>query len=502
MSERADVDYSADQPSTNSEASPPVSAPAAAPSGASEIVSFEPATGNELWRGRISDVDDVVARARRAWPTWAGQPLATRMELVRRFANEVRKEHDSLATIIARETGKPVWEARAEVESVVACVEIAIRAYAERTAQRKLDNAMRGTMAVRHKPHGVMAVIGPFNAPVQLPAGHIIPALIAGNVIVFKPSEKAPASGEALCRCFLRAGISAAIVQMVTGGPAEGMALAVNDGIDGVLFTGSAHTGIAINRKLAARPDKIVSLQMGGNNPIIAWDTPKITDAAALIAQSAFTTTGQRCTSARRLIVNSANYDAIIGEVKKIADRIIFAGPFDEPSPFMGPVIDNAAADGLAESFLYLLSHGGKAIKHLVRPDDSLPFVSPAIIDTTAMSDRPDVELFGPILQVIRVDDFDQAIAEANATRFGLVSTLLGGNPQQYNRFWANARAGVVNWNRPTISDMLAAPTGGVGLSGNYRPTSYYAADYCAYPVSSAEMEQPRAAIGVGLRDT
>lgn len=117
------------------------------------------------------------------------------------------------------------------------------------------------------------------------------------------------------------------------------------------------------------------------------------------------------------------------------------------------------------------------------------------------MAERPDVELFGPLLQVIRVDDFDQAIAEANNTRFGLTASLIGGTPQEYNRFWANVRAGVVNWNRPTTGASSSAPFGGTGLSGNHRPTAFYAADYCAYPVTSAEMEQPRATIGVGLRD-
>lgn len=466
-----------------------------------EILSFEPATGAELWRGRIGNVDDIVMRARRAWPAWAAQPLATRMELVRRFANEVRKEQEKLASLIARETGKPMWEARSEVESVIAKVEISIRAYAERTAQRKLDNALQGTTAVRHKPHGVMAVLGPYNFPAHLPNGHIIPALIAGNAIIFKPSEKTPATGELLVQCFHKAGISAAVVQLLIGGPKEGQDLVTHEGIDGVLFTGSAHTGIAINRKLSARPDKIVALEMGGNNPIVVWDTPKIVDAAVLVVQSAFTTAGQRCSAARRLIIKSSLYDAVMAEVKSLADRIIVGGPFDEPPPFMGPVIDNAAADGLTESFLYLLSHGGRAIKHLVRMDENLPFLSPAIIDTTAMKERPDVELFGPILQVVRVDDFDQAIAEANATRFGLSASLVGGNPQDYNRFWANVRAGVINWNRPTSGANSGAPFGGVGLSGNHRPSAFYAADYCAYPVASTEMEQPRATIGAGFRE-
>jgi len=469
--------------------------------GTGELISYEPATGAELWRGKHGNVDEIVARTRRAWPAWAAQPLSTRMELVRRFANEVRKDAEKLATMIARETGKPLWEARTEVESVVNKVEISIRAYAERTAQRKLDNAMQGTASVRHKPHGVMAVLGPYNFPAHLPNGHIVPALIAGNAVVFKPSEKTPATGEMLVQCFHRAGISAAVVQLLVGGPAEGQALVGHDGIDGVLFTGSAHTGIAINRKLATRPDKILALEMGGNNPLVVWDTPKITDAAAIVIQSAFTSAGQRCTAARRLIVKNTLYEPLMDEVKRLADRIIVGAPFDEPAPFMGPVIDNHAADGLTESFLYLLSHGGKAIKHLVRPRDDLPFLSPAIIDITAVKDKPDVELFGPLLQVSQADDLDAAIAEANNTRFGLSASLIGGTPQDYNRFWANVRAGVINWNRPTNGASSAAPFGGVGLSGNHRPSAYYAADYCAYPVASTEMEQPRAMIGVGLSE-
>lgn len=465
------------------------------------IVSYEPATGAELWRGKRGNVDDIVGRARRAWPAWAAQPLATRMELVRRFANEVRKENDKLSTLIARETGKPLWEARTEVESVINKVEISIRAYAERTSQRKLDNALQGTAAVRHKPHGVMAVLGPYNFPAHLPNGHIVPALIAGNAIVFKPSEKTPATGELLLQCFHRAGIYAAVVQLLVGGPEEGQQLIAHEGVDGVLFTGSAHTGIAINRKLSSRPDKIVALEMGGNNPIVVWDTPKVTDAAALVVQSAFTSAGQRCTAARRLIVKSTMYDALIAEVKRLSDRIIVGAPFDDPAPFMGPVIDNQSADGLTESFLYLLSHGGKAIKHLVRPRDDLPFLSPSIIDVTQVRERPDVELFGPLLQVVQVSDFDEAIAEANNTRFGLSASLVGGTPQEYNRFWANVRAGVINWNRPTNGANSSAPFGGVGLSGNHRPSAYYAADYCAYPVASNEMDQPRAVIGVGLRE-
>src|SRR5690606_17021378 len=339
-------------------------------------------TGEELWRGRIGDVDETVMRARRAWPQWAAQPLATRIELMRRFANEVRKEQEAFATLIARETGKPLWEARTEVDSVIAKVEISIRAYAERTGQRKLDSALQGTAALRHKPHGVLAVVGPYNFPAHLPNGHMVPALIAGNAVILKPSEKTPAVGEFLVRCFLNAEIPEGVVQLLIGGPGEGKALVAHEGIDGVLFTGSAQAGIAINRALASNPGKIVALEMGGNNPVVLWNTPKIADAAALIVQSAFTTAGQRCTAARRLIVQTSLYDQVIEEVKRLTSRILVGAPFDEPAPFMGPVIDMDSADQLTESFLYLLSNGGKAISHMRRPQGGdLPFVTPGLID-------------------------------------------------------------------------------------------------------------------------
>jgi succinylglutamic semialdehyde dehydrogenase len=466
-----------------------------------ELISYEPATGVELWRAPMGDVDETVERARQSWPGWAAQPLARRIELMRRFVNEVRKEQEEFAELIARETGKPMWEARTEVEAVMNKVEISIRAFAERTGQRKLDSALQGTAAVRHKPHGVMAVLGPYNFPAHLPNGHIVPALLAGNAVVLKPSEKTPAVGEALIQYFRRAGVPAGVAQILIGGPDAGKALVAHADVNGVLFTGSAQVGIAINRTLATDPGKIVALEMGGNNPIILWDTPKIADAAALIVQSAFTSAGQRCTAARRLIVKAGLYDEAVAQVKALVERMVIGAPFDDPQPFLGPVIDQQAADQLTEGFLYLLSNGGRAITHMRRPLGELPFVTPGMIDTTAMAERPDVELFGPLLQVIRVDDFDEAIAEANATRFGLSASLIGGGPQDYSHFWANVRAGIVNWNRPTNGASSAAPFGGVGFSGNHRPAAFYAADYCAYPVASSEMEQPRASVGVGFRD-
>ncbi len=189
-------------------------------------------------------------------------------------------------------------------------------------------------------------MLGPYNFPAHLPNGHIIPALIAGNAVVFKPSEKTPAVGAMLVECMHQAGIPEGVVRLLIGGADEGKALVAHEDVDGVLFTGSATTGIAINRTLASRPDKIVALEMGGNNPMVIWDTPCIADAAALIIQSAFTSAGQRCSAASRLIVRDTIYDAVIAETKKLADRLVVGKPFDDPQPFMGPVIDNPTATG------------------------------------------------------------------------------------------------------------------------------------------------------------
>jgi succinylglutamic semialdehyde dehydrogenase len=466
-----------------------------------ELISTEPATGATFWRGAISDVDAEVNEARKNWASWGAQPVASRCEVLKRFATVTRSKLEDLANCIARETGKPIWEARTEVESVIAKVDISINAYNERTPQRRIDGAMGAKVALRHKPHGVMGVLGPYNFPAHLPNGHIVPALLAGNAVVFKPSEKAPATGKILVDLFRAAGVPSGVIRLVIGGPEQGKELVAHPGLDGVLFTGSARTGIKINQAFADNPGKILALEMGGNNPIIVWDPQDIPSAAVLVAQSAYMSAGQRCTAASRLIVRDGMHQMFVDELSRLIDRLIVGEPFDQPAPFMGCVIDNDTADGLQDAFLNLMMKGGQPIKPLNRPIENRPFLTPALIDVTNVQDRPDEELFGPILQMIRIPDFESAISEANHTRFGLSASLIGGTAAQYDQFWANIRAGIVNWNKPTNGASSNAPFGGVGLSGNHRPSAYYAADYCAYPVVSSEEQSARAFIGIGLRD-
>jgi succinylglutamic semialdehyde dehydrogenase len=466
-----------------------------------KIVSTEPATGAEVWSGPVGDAAAEVAAARAAWPEWAAHSVTYRMEALRRFANVVRSKEGEFAELIARETGKPFWEARTEVASVIAKVEISISAYLDRTPTRRMEAAMGNKVAVRHKPHGVLAVLGPYNFPAHLPNGHIVPALIAGNAVVFKPSEKTPATGAFLVDCFHEAGIPAGVLRLLTGGPDEGRSLAEQAGIDGLLFTGSARAGMALHRQFAETPNKILALELGGNSPIVVWDSPDLEAAATIVVQSAFLSAGQRCTAARRLIVEDGAHDELIAEITRLIDRIIVDHPMADPQPFMGPVIDNAAADHLQEQYMALMMKGGKPIRRLDRPFEERPYLTPALIDVTDIKDRPDEEIFGPVLQLVRVEDFDAAIDEANATRFGLAASLLSKDPKLYDRFWANVRSGVINWNRPTNGAPSNAPFGGIGMSGNHRPSAFYAADYSAYPVTSVEADATRAAITEGLRE-
>jgi succinylglutamic semialdehyde dehydrogenase len=468
---------------------------------ASKLVSSEPATGEEFWSGDVGDAAREVAIAREAFPDWARRSVTFRSETLRRFANVVRAREAEFAKLIARETGKPLWETRTEVGAVINKVEISITAYAERTPQRRLEAALGNKVGVRHKAHGVLAVLGPYNFPAHLPNGHIVPALLAGNAVVFKPSEKTAASGEFLVQCYHEAGIPEGVVRCLIGGPDEGKALAAEPGIDGLLFTGSARVGLALHRQFAETPQKILALELGGNNPMVVWNAKDIDAAAAIAVQSAFLSAGQRCTAARRLIVEDGKEEGLVDAITRLIDRMIVDEPFADPHPFMGPVIDDGAADHLQEQWVDLMMKGGRPIRRLERPRQGLPFLTPALIDVTAAPDRPDEEMFGPVLQIVRVKDFAAAIEEANATRYGLAASLLGGSPAQFEQFWTRIRAGVINWNKPTNGAPSTAPFGGIGASGNHRPSAFYAADYCAYPVTTVETDVMRAAIGEGLRD-
>jgi succinylglutamic semialdehyde dehydrogenase len=370
-----------------------------------ELVSYEPATGEALWKGAAAspaDVDATVAAARQAFPAWACASLEDRIERLKAFQATVRERADAFAELIARETGKPLWDAKGEVATVAAKVDISIDAHAQRTGLR-LQAADGVRQTLRHRPHGVLAVLGPYNFPAHLPNGQITPALLAGNTVVFKPSELTPASAEFMIACWRDSGLPEGVLGLVQGAGDTGRALAGHSDIDGLLFVGSAATGAALHRQFADMPHKILALEMGGNNPLIWWDGADLDAAAQVVVQSAYLSSGQRCTCARRLILPEHMAGPALEALTALVDRIIVGAPLDQPQPFMGPVIDMRAADSLASAFAELTAQGGKVVRELARPRPGLPFVSPAVIDVTEVAAPPDQERFGPLLQVIRV---------------------------------------------------------------------------------------------------
>lgn len=451
--------------------------------------SIDPATGETVWEGAAASPAEVQAaadRARAAFPDWADRPRQDRIDAVKRYQAVLKDRAQVMAEAISRETGKPLWETKTELASMAGKVDISIRAYDERTGERTADTTF-GQATLRHRPHGVAAVLGPFNFPGHLPNGHIVPALLAGDTVVFKPSEETPLTGRLMAEAFAEAGLPDGVFNLVQGGRDTGAAL-LDAGIDALMFTGSGAAGAHFRRKFADDPHVILALELGGNNPLVVWDAADVAAVAGLVVQSAFITTGQRCSCARRLIVpEGAQGDAIVEAVAALADRLILGRWNDDPEPYAGPLISQKAAAAALAALQQRIDLGARVIR-ASGPVDNLPgaFVRPAIIDVTGVA-VPDEEMFAPFLSVTRVASFDAAVAEANATRYGLSAGLVSDDPANWDRFIRRIRAGVVNFNRPTTGAAGDMPFGGLGASGNHRPSAYYAADYCAYPVASFE---------------
>ncbi|WP_176470419.1 succinylglutamate-semialdehyde dehydrogenase [Pseudomonas sp. Irchel 3F5] len=454
------------------------------------LQSLDPVSQQVVWQGQganAEQVDSAVKAARQAFAGWALQSLEARISVLEAFAAALKANADELARCIGEETGKPLWEATTEVTSMVNKVAISVQSYRERTGEKSGPLA-DATAVLRHKPHGVVAVFGPYNFPGHLPNGHIVPALLAGNTVVFKPSELTPKVAELTVKCWIEAGLPAGVLNLVQGARETGVALAANPGIDGLFFTGSSRTGNLLHQQFAGRPDKILALEMGGNNPLVVDEVKDLDAAVYTIIQSAFISAGQRCTCARRLLVPQGAWgDALLKRLVEVSKNIS-VGAFDQqPAPFMGSVISLGAAKALLDAQAQLLGNGGVSLLQMTQPQATAALLTPGIIDVTAVAERPDEEFFGPLLQVIRYRDFDAAIAEANNTQYGLAAGLLSDSHARYQYFWLQSRAGIVNWNKQLTGAASSAPFGGVGASGNHRASAYYAADYCAYPVASLE---------------
>lgn len=455
--------------------------------------SYNPATGEIVWQGpsaSLADVDTAVQAAQHAFEGWSSLSVEERLSYLTRFSDILRQSQQALAETISKETGKPLWDSLNEVLSMINKTALTHEAYLQRCASLAREQPAARSLT-RHRPHGVVAVLGPYNFPGHLPNGHIIPALLAGNTLIFKPSELTPLVAEQTMRYWEQAGLPKGVLNLVQGGRETGQAVIQHPGIQGVFFTGSFQTGRYLTQLFADQPSKILALELGGNNPLVIGTIDDLRAAAYITIQSAYLSSGQRCTCARRLIIpQTPQGDAFLAALIEMIPHIV-VGPYNQtPAPFMGPVVSEKHALHLLETQHNLQTKGGQPLIEMRHLKPGTGFVSPGLMDVTSIEDLPDEEIFGPFLQVIRVQDLSAAIEVANRTKFGLSAGILSHCPEEYQFFYQHIQAGIVNWNTQLTGASSAAPFGGIKCSGNYRPSAYYAVDYCSYPVASMETPQ------------
>jgi len=473
--------------------------------GANVIRSTDPAEpARELWAGApaLDHVHDAVAAARLALAAWSRFPFDERAAALRRFAEICRDRQTEIATLISEETGKALWDAKTEAGALAAKVDITLddstNSGMSRVRGYEFEAGATKTGRCVFRPHGVMAVVGPFNFPAHLPNGHIVPALAMGNTVVFKPSDKTPAIGQLLAELFHEAltdcGAPPGVVNVVHGAGPTASELVGHEGVDGVLFTGSWAVGRKILERNLDTPGRIVALELGGNNAAVVMDDADLRQAAIECVRCAFITTGQRCTCTRRLIVHRAVADRLIPAICQSASALILGHPRANEPVFMGPIITEDARRAALDAQSRMARAGAEVLveSRAIDGPGGGWYLSPGVVRVDRFVPREDprepgedVEVFGPLLRVCVVDSLDEAIQQANATRYGLAASIFTKDTGAIERFVHEARAGCVNVNAGTAGASSKLPFGGLGLSGNHRPAGAFSLDYCAYPVAA-----------------
>lgn len=472
------------------------------------IRSTNPARPSEtVWLGspRLEHVDHAVKEAKRALKAWSRTAREDRFAALRRFARIANDRKAHLAALIRDETGKPQWDAEGEAGVIGAKVDITLDSTEHGALRRVTDYAVRlsdsRTGACRFRPHGVMAVVGPYNFPAHLPNGHIVPALAMGNTIVFKPSDKAPACGQMLVEMLLEAEFPEGVINMVHGGADVATKLVSHREVDGVLFTGSWPVGRKILEANLDQPHKIVALEMGGNNAAIVMPDCDLKQAVIECVRSAFVTTGQRCTCTRRIIVHKEIADRFIAAFCKAASNLLIGDPRgvgldgSREQVFMGPLISEQARTQVGEFFQSIVNAGGRALVQPTLIDDPSGghYISPGVVlvdrftlgEDASRDAGCDLEVFGPIVRILVTGTLDDAIEQANATKYGLAASIFTKDEEAVERFLFEAKAGCVNVNTGTAGASSKLPFGGLDHSGNHRPAGSFSLDYCAVPIAS-----------------
>ena len=435
--------------------------------------------GRHPWA--VSQADAAVAAAREAQPAFAARPSGDREQLVRRIGAVLKDHEEELARAIALDVGKPLWEARTEAQASSA--KAAITAGEGMKLVSPFPAPGQPGAECRFRPLGVLAVLGPFNFPVHLPNGHILPALACGNAVVFKPSEVAPHAAEVYARCLEQAGVPRGLFNLVQGGPAVGAALAAHEGIDGVLFTGSWAVGQAIQKANQGRT-KLLALEMGGKNAAVVLADADLEKAAYDVLFSAFVSAGQRCTAASRAIV--------VGDARRFAQRIVqlarklsIGHPLDD-GVFMGPLASPAALEKFERGIRAAEAETLLDARRLQPRGLQGCYVTPSVhfVGQRRSSPYEREELFGPDLAVYPASTEEEALQIANATDYGLAASVHTRSEQAFDRCQRALECGVVNWNAPTVGASGRLPFGGLKWSGNHRPAALWSTLYCSAPVA------------------
>ncbi len=493
-------------------------------SGDGTIISDNPARPEAddgiIWRAVpvVSHVDDAIMSAREAQQAWQDWGIERRTEVLRTYRDLVLERVDEIAALIRDETGKVAWEALGEAKGLAAKVGVAlddsVPAGLNRVGGYDVEIGPSRIGRCSFRPHGVMAVVGPFNFPAHLPNGQIVPALLMGNTVVFKPSDKAPAVGQMLGSLYQEALTRSGwdgpggVVNVVQGGVETAKRLVRHEGIDGILFTGSWPVGRSILEANLDRPGRIVALEMGGNNAALVLPDADLRQAAIEVARCAFNTAGQRCTCTRRLVVHEDVADKMIRAVCQAAGSLVIGDPAAEHPVFMGPVISAGSREAVLGFQSRLAKAGGEVLVESGHVESAHGgyFVSPSVVRVDGFvadaSDDAgcDEEVFGPLLRVCVVTSEAEGIEPANATRFGLAASVFGSDRDQVERVAGRLRAGCVNINAGTAGASSALPFGGLGLSGNHRPAAAFAHDFCAYPVAHLIESGEAAQVAPGMR--
>ncbi len=491
------------------------------------LTSHEPANPSVLvWSGTpsVGHVDPAVRSARAALPAWSATPIEQRIEALLAFQRIANENAEAMGELICRETGKAMWDASGEAKLLGAKVDITLaegpNSGRSRVSGFEVPVTDSRTGLCHFRPHGVMAVIGPFNVPAHLPNGHIIPALLTGNTIVFKPSDKTPGVGQALAEMYDEAlasvGAPKGVVNLVQGGADVAKAVTSHEHVDGILFTGSWPVGRRILEANLDSPGRIVALELGGNNPAIVMPDADLRQAAIENVRAAYVTTGQRCTCTRRLIVHEAIAEKLIPLIQKTASNLIVGDPKGigggsrNQAVFMGPLIRGMARDEVLNGQRALVSAGARTLLEATAMEHPSGghYITPGLLEVDRFTKGPDpkddpgcdAEFFGPLMRVCVVSSLDEAIEQANATRYGLAAAVFTKDQKSIDRVLHEVRAGCVNANTGTAGASGKLPFGGLGWSGNHRPAGAFSLDYTAYPVASLIETGDAAGVLPGMR--